>query len=393
MRRQAEMRCQAESVKPLTYPGPATGDTAHIVHELHVHQIELELQNEELRRVGIALEESRARYFDLYDLAPMGFCSIDERGLIFDANLATATLLGMTRSALLKQALSRFVCQEDQDAYFLWRKQILHNESLQSCEIRMNNGGGRPFWAMLNASVIRRAHDKLVLQIVLSDVTERKNTEIALQEAQQRLRHFTLHQQEEFDELRAELARDVHDQLGQTLAAMKLKTELIRDIAPEVAQHMQQLVKEGVASVRDISRALRPVALDMGLTHALRALAADLSKHCDVDISTQLPENLPDLPGQTERGLYRIAQEALSNAVAHAQAHKIEINLRLLHDQLELTVNDDGQGFAPNSKSVHRGLGLLGMRERAKQLGAVLWIQSKPLQGTSIQLTIGKAFN
>src|SRR6202011_2882519 len=83
------------------------------LHELRVHQIELEMQNEELRRTQEELEASRARYFDLYDLAPIGYFTLSEEGLILEANLTAAKLLGVTRDALVKQPLSRFVFPED----------------------------------------------------------------------------------------------------------------------------------------------------------------------------------------------------------------------------------------------------------------------------------------
>ena len=389
LRQRAEdaFRKRSASALPALDGANSTG-TTQTVHELQVYQIELEMQNEELRQAGMALAESKARYFDLYDLAPMGLCSVNEKGVIFETNMAAARVLGLTRSRLLGQMLSRFVLKEDLDTFYLWRSQVMQSDQAQSCEIRMMSHDSVLFWTLLNATVIDLPDNRRILRVVLSDVTARKNTEVALQDAQQRLRHFTLQQQEEFDELRAELARDVHDQLGQTLATLKLEIDMIRDIAPATAARMQQLIQEGVSSVRDISRALRPVALELGLPSALNHLATDLSKRSDVEITTLLPETMPELPGPIERGLYRIAQEALNNAAKHAQANRIEICLRLQYGQVELTINDDGMGFSPESESVMRGLGLLGMRERARQLGAALQICSTPRQGTRIQVLI-----
>jgi PAS domain-containing protein len=87
-----------------------------------VHQIELELQNEELRRAQAELDIARARYFDLYDLAPVGYCTISEQGLILEANLTVAALLGVARSELVKQPISRFILKKDEDIYYLHRK-------------------------------------------------------------------------------------------------------------------------------------------------------------------------------------------------------------------------------------------------------------------------------
>ncbi|MEI6309655.1 MAG: PAS domain-containing protein, partial [bacterium] len=112
-------------------------ETRLLLHELQVHQIELEMQNEELRRTQLELDATRARYFDLYDLAPVGYCTLSEQGLILEANLAAATLLGSARGALVRQLISRFIHKEDQDIYYLHLKQLFQTGEPQACELRM----------------------------------------------------------------------------------------------------------------------------------------------------------------------------------------------------------------------------------------------------------------
>ena len=99
--------------------------TKQLLHELRVHQRELEMQNEELRRSRQDLEDTRSRYFDLYNLAPVGYLSLDEQGSIREANLTCATLLGVARGELVKQPLSSFIFPEDQDRCYLYRKQLI----------------------------------------------------------------------------------------------------------------------------------------------------------------------------------------------------------------------------------------------------------------------------
>jgi PAS domain S-box-containing protein len=361
---------------------------ASVIHELRVHQIELEQQNEELYRTSAALDSSRARYFDLFDLAPIGFCTVSEKGLIVEANLSAAKLLGLPRSGMIQQPLSRFVQTADQPHYYQWRRQVLQGTQAQVCELKMKNHAGGAFWAQLHATASGLASSDLNMRLVLSDITERKTTEAALHEAQLRLRNFTQRQQEEFDALRMELAHDVHDQLGQTLAALKLEIDGVRSLAPASATRMQALIMQGVSTIRDISRALRPIALELGLLPALGSMAAEMSGRSGIKITTRLPPGLPALPGQVERGLYHIAQEALTNSLLHASATEVGISLQVQRTQIELEVNDNGQGFAPGASAVNRGLGLLGMTERARQLGAELSLQSAPHQGTRITLKL-----
>lgn len=150
-----------------------------MLHELQVHQIELEMQNEELRQSHLELDAARTRYFDLYDLAPVGYCSVSEAGLIIEANLTAAKLLGLPRSVLVKQPFSRFVVKEDQDDYYLCRKHLLDTGMLQTCEFRMVRNDGTPFWAHLEATSGYEAGDTPVVRIVISDISKRKRAEQA----------------------------------------------------------------------------------------------------------------------------------------------------------------------------------------------------------------------
>ncbi len=108
-----------------------------LVHELQVHEIELEMQNEELRKNQIELELTRERYFDLYDLAPISYCTTDERGVILEANLATAELLGQPRSELVGQPISRYISKECQDDFYHCRRLLYASGERQGCELRM----------------------------------------------------------------------------------------------------------------------------------------------------------------------------------------------------------------------------------------------------------------
>ena len=152
-------------------------DIASLIHELRVHQIELNMQNEELRRAQLYLEVSRQRYFDLYDLAPVGYCTLSEKGLILEANLTAATLLSVSRSALVKQRLTRFIFNEDQDIYYRHRKQLFETGEPQACELRMVQQDGIFFWAHLTATTAQETDGESIFRVVMSDITDRKRSE------------------------------------------------------------------------------------------------------------------------------------------------------------------------------------------------------------------------
>jgi PAS domain S-box-containing protein len=141
-------------------------------------QIELEMQNEELRISQEALRISQERYLDLYDFAPVGYCTVSEQGLILEANLTTATLLGLPRGELVKQPISRFIFNEDADIYYLLHKQLSKTGEAQRCELRMVNDGAQ-IWVQLS---ITAAQDNgaPVLYVVMNNINERKQAEEAL---------------------------------------------------------------------------------------------------------------------------------------------------------------------------------------------------------------------
>ena len=146
------------------------------LHELRVHQIELEMQNEELRRAHLEIEASRARYFDLYDLAPVGYCSVSEEGLVLQANLSASLLVGQTRAELVGQRISRFILREDQDGFYLLRKKLLASGDKQSCELRIVKADGSVCWVQIDMT-LDAGGPPAVLQMVLTEVTKARQLE------------------------------------------------------------------------------------------------------------------------------------------------------------------------------------------------------------------------
>jgi PAS domain S-box-containing protein len=156
-------------------------ETAHrMLHDLRVHQIELELQNEELQRAQAESATARARYFDLYDLAPVGYLTADKAGLILEANLAAAALLDARRCELIQQPLSRFFLAEDADNYTLHLQRLFAAGTPQTCELRIVRKDQQPCWALLTATLGDSEGGVPTCRIVLTDIIEHKRLEQSL---------------------------------------------------------------------------------------------------------------------------------------------------------------------------------------------------------------------
>jgi diguanylate cyclase (GGDEF)-like protein/PAS domain S-box-containing protein len=148
-----------------------------LLHELQVHQIELETQNEELRNTLAELDTSRSLYFDFYDRAPVGYCTLSGDGLILQANLTAARLLGIERHTLIQLTFTSFILKTDQDVFYLLRKQLIEDESAKSCELRMLKSSGTQFWARIDAIAVHDETGETVLRLVINDISALKQTE------------------------------------------------------------------------------------------------------------------------------------------------------------------------------------------------------------------------
>jgi PAS domain S-box-containing protein len=185
LRRRAEKIAQEQGFAPpddLTTLSPA--EALKLIHELRVHQIELKMQNDELCRAQAELNATRDRYFDLYNLAPVGYFVVSHEGRILETNLTGAILMGIPRAALIKQPVTRFIFKEDQDVYYLHRRDLLATGKAHTCELRMVKNDGTPFWVRLTATM-QDASTKPgqntaatpVSRVVLSDISEQKQME------------------------------------------------------------------------------------------------------------------------------------------------------------------------------------------------------------------------
>ncbi|KOU71549.1 histidine kinase [Streptomyces sp. MMG1533] len=190
---------------------------------------------------------------------------------------------------------------------------------------------------------------------------------------------------------RHRIARELHDEVGQTLTAVLLQLKRVADQVPdelrEDVSQAQEATRAGLDEIRRIARRLRPGVLDeLGLPSALRSLAAEFTTH-GLTVRHHVPGDLPRLTEESELVVYRVAQEGLTNTVRHAAADRAEVRLRPVTDGVELLVRDNGKGRG----GAPEGSGISGMRERALLIGAALSLEPAPGRGTDIRLRIPAA--
>jgi PAS domain S-box-containing protein len=420
MRKQAEETAQGNATQfPENIEAMLPGEIRQMLHELRVHQIELEMQHEELLRIQGELDASRERYFDLYNLAPVGYFTLSEKGLILEANLTAATLLEVPRNGLVKQPISRFLLKEDQDIYYLHRKQLLETSESQECELRMVKKDGSPFWAHLASTVVQEDSGATVFRVTMSDISHRKRAEAdkAKLEAQ-------LHQAQKTESvgrLAGGVAHDFNNMLGVIIGHTEMA---LKQVSSGQTLHADlQEIRKAAERSADLTRQL--LAFASGQTIAPRVL--DLNETIEsllkmlkrvigeeIDILWKPGENIWPIrmdPSQIDQILVNLclnARDAITGVGKVTLGTKtIDFDEAYCRDHPEfspgeytmLVVSDDGCGmdaemleklFEPffTTKELGKGvgLGLATIYGIVKQNNGFINVYSEPDRGTTFRI-------
>ena len=232
IREQAEEKFKAKQSKIQALKTPE--ETQLLLHELQVHQIELEIQNDELLRSHKELDSSRACYFDRFDLAPVGYLTLNEEGLILEANLAVLTMLGENGKNLIKNPFPQFVIPEDQDIYFLARKKMKETGDTHSCELRLKHNIGNPLWTQLQITCVSNGE----YWMTLINISDRK-------QAEEKLRLTNSQLKEANDDLESFAAAVSHD----LRAPLNIIGSFTNIILEDHVQELQSEVKDALQHV------------------------------------------------------------------------------------------------------------------------------------------------
>lgn len=394
LRRQAEARLRLSRRDVAAMP---LRSVQQLVHELQVHQIELEMQNEELRRTQIELEVARDLYAELYDFAPTGYLTLNRQGKIVAANLRACMLLNVNRKDLLTQSVARFIAPEDADLFHRHCQDVLHAGTTQACQVRLQDKSGAVRWIHFESLAVGEKAGRIThWRSTMLEITTRKHAEEQLVASHLQLRSLTARLESIREEERIRIAREIHDELGQELTGVKLELSLLRDQLPEGSRPLKAkltaistLIDSTIHSIQRIATDLRPVVLDqLGLIPAIEWQAHEFQSRtgirCTLDIC--LRSVTLSLAGSTT--MFRIFQEVLTNVNRHAQASAVTITIQEQAGHLILEVRDNGRGVTDAELSDPHSLGLVGMRERALLLGGEMTFIGSRGTGTTVRAKI-----
>ena len=393
LRRQAEALLRTTDRDVAAMP---VKNVQQLVHELQVHQVELELQNEELRRTQLALEAARDRYVELYDFAPVGYLTLDLRGTILGANLPTCTLLGVNLKDLLGQPAIRFVAARDQATFLRHLREPFVQGISHVCEVDLERQQAAPVSVQFQSvAVPDESGQHARILTALENITGRKRAEALAREQQHGL------EQQRNLAIRVGLSHDLHDGMLQSLFAIGLSFETCKLDIFANPKRASATLTYGLGAMNAAMREVRTFmeALEsnpppdttlpgLDLSGSLRSMAKDLARLHGIPVRVSVDHDMEvALSREQSLALLKMAKEALSNSLRHARPPLVLLSLRRLGSGIRLTVLDHGTGFILQEK-MGEGNGLVNMAIRAQQIGGNLSVQSSPATGTRVVLDL-----
>ncbi len=378
------------------------GDLKEIVHELRIHQIELELQNQELRQTQQRLADEHNRYIDLYDTAPVGYITLNDDGRILRANLTIAALMGTPREVLIGQPWSRFVAPASQDTCHLYLQQLRKTGSLQGCEIQLVQQEERPFWAMLKGQRASNTAgcpngERVCYRITINDITARREAEETLKASEARYRALAeenaqlLAQARRDSKVKANLLQEVNHRVTNNMTALLAILNIERRYASQKGLDTVAMALEGLTGrVRGMAAAHRllsqsewaPVRLCKlareAIGGALNALPWDRASEVRVYI-TPSPIRVPSKHAHTLALMFNeLATNTIKYGLRSHNQGQINVRIGQEDDWIDLVYQDDGPGYPqPVLQGEQHDVGLYLLERLTKDMEGYIALENK----------------
>ncbi|MEZ5444522.1 MAG: PAS domain S-box protein [Gammaproteobacteria bacterium] len=351
-----------------------------------------------LRRAMEQLASSERRFHELVQIAPVGVFETDASGDCLYVNQRWCDITGMSPEHAQGKGWTSALYPEDRDRLSAqWYRAVAGRTPFQA-EYRYQRPDGEVRWALCSG-IPQHAPDGRLTGFMgtVTDISDNKDVEMELRRSREQLRTLLGRLDEAVEAERRHLAREVHDQLGQSLTALKLDAswaaqrlgggdETARAAVIDKLRGMTALIDTTVDSVQRISAQLRPQMLeDMGLVPALEVYAEQFAERTGIRCRVHASE-IAALPGGEATHVFRIVQEAMTNVARHARATRVDVSLVEVDGVLRVDIQDDGRGIAESEPNSASALGMLGMRERARLLAGHLTVTGIPGRGTVVSV-------
>jgi PAS domain S-box-containing protein len=350
------------------------------------------------KKIEEELRESEARYRMLVETSPDSILVVALNGNVLMSNRQATALTGYEyKTEIIGQNILDWIVSQDQPRIVKNLLKTIKTGFIKKFDCTARKKDGTLFSLEMNASLIvdtQRTPKAFIA--VLRDITDRKEAEEKIIKSQQKLRALATHLNSIREEEKTQIAREIHDELGQSLTALKmdifwLGKKFSKEQKPltKKTKSMEKLIEQTIKTVKRISTELRPGMLDdLGLPATLEWQADEFHRHtripCRVTIS---PANIT-VNREQATVLFRIFQETLTNIARHAKATRVTVSLIKKKGWLTLTVNDNGKGITPKQINAVNSLGLIGIRERALSLGGKSEIKGIKGKGTTVIISI-----
>jgi PAS domain S-box-containing protein len=397
-----QLRANAEAkIKQIGTTTEQVITSIELLHELQIHQIELEMQNEELQRIQMELEKSRDRYSDLYEFSPVGYLTLAEDGTITEINFTGENLLGTVRKKLLNRRFARFISSEYSGKWYLHLLNLKRNEGCNNkhCELDIIRGDGTTFYASLECLAINADDEKSVLRIALSDITELKNTKEALVEARNQADVANAFKSEFLMNMSHEMRTPLNSIIGTSYLFHRTELTQEQQAFLNNIDYAAHFLLNAINPILDLAKVeagqlslnLEPFSLDRllsNVTKLLKIKAAQKNNEITYSIASDLPKCLIG----DAIFLSKILTYLIDNALKYTANGQIVItvmseNSTAHNVSLRFLIQDDGVGISENlfnfSKTQNDlSLGLKMSKQLIELMGGHISVESVLEQGS-----------
>jgi PAS domain S-box-containing protein len=311
-------------------------------------------------------------------------------------NDACCSFIGQTRGALIGKTDYDFFSKEQADIFWEMDNQVLRTKQENTNEEELTDANGVVHTILTKKNIYTTPSGEPFIVVVITDITDRKKCEDALSASHRQLKKLSAHTEAMVEKERTRIAREVHDELGQSLTALKMDcawlerrfTEQQTDLHART-QIMSKLIDDTIGTVRRISTELRPEMLDdLGLAAAFEWQLQEFKKRTGIECTISITPKDITVSDGISTAVFRVLQETLTNIARHAHATTVDVHLNVDEHGLCLRVHDNGIGITHAQRTLSRSLGLLGIRERVDFFGGATEIGGEPGQGTTVEIKI-----